>query len=175
MKNILLIFLFLTSNIIYSQDKEWEPQNMYSGSVPKCISYTPKYDLSIDNYLRIRLGGNSDAIIKLINNTSNQCIRVVYVQANDEYLIKNIPEGYYYVKIAFGNDWRILKKGYNCTGRFFNNDSYSEGKDLLDYFLIREENGYQIPSYEIILEVRTKNKNNKFDTEKISEEEFFNE
>ncbi|MBK9334458.1 MAG: hypothetical protein IPM96_19150 [Ignavibacteria bacterium] len=50
---------------------------------------------------------------------------------------------------------------------------YQEGNDHLDYYKIDLQNGYQLPSYELVLKVISSNRNNEFDADNISEEEFY--
>jgi len=177
MKRLILFIIFLGFyKFTYSQIiEEWKSESMSNGDVPKCIKHNPKYNFTLNNFLRIKVGGKCDAIIKLINYNTGECIRIVFVKANNEYEMKYIPEGKYYVKVAFGNDYKVLIDSFGCQGRFFNNTTFFQGTEILDYFLIKIGNKIQVPSYEIILETKTKDKKNRFNTEKITEEEFYNE
>lgn len=168
-----LIFFFSFENSIAQKDG-WESVNIKTGDVPSCYTFSPKFDFKLNNLLRVKVGGNADIALKLVDYYSDKCIRYVYISSGATYEIYNIPEGRYYLKIAFGNDWSILKSGYFCEAKFYDSESYQKGEDILDYYVKKDSYGYQVPSYELFLEVRVtkKDKRNKFDTSEISEEEF---
>lgn len=168
-----LTVLIINSNV-YSQTGDWEEVDMYTGKVPSCIYVYPQYNFSLDNFLRISVGSGGNVVVKLHDYFSDVCIRCIYVSAGDTYEIRNIPEGKYYVKIAFGKKWSVrITDNNSCESKFRKNAAYKEGEDILDYNIIYTGNGYQIPSYEIRLDMTTSKKKNAFDTKGISEEEFF--
>ena len=158
----LRLFLFSYSFLLIltlraQNENEWTSKTMYSGQNPECIFCSPKYNIINENFLRVSISNNSDVIIKIHNYYTGDCIRCVFISAGDTYDIMNIPEGIYKVKIAYGNNWAVKKSdnGYFCEGRFLDDVFYQEGEDLLDYNLVYYSDGYQIPSYEIKLEVKT--------------------
>lgn len=174
---LIWVFVLIFSSSLFAQsENEWIQKNIYSGQKPECIYCSPKYDILNENFLRVSISNNSDVIIKLHNYNTGECIRCVFVSAGDTYEIKNIPEGIYTVKIAYGNNWAVNKSdyGFSCKGKFLDDAFYQEGENLLDFNLVYYNEGYEVPSYEIRLEVKTHNKSNEFDTHKISEEEFYN-
>lgn len=127
------------------------------------------------NKLIITVGNNASVAVKLINIENEQCIRYVYINSNTTYSIRNIPEGRYYLKIAYGENWSIMDGQPNCTGRFTKNTLFEKGDEILDYNIISSENGYQVPSFSLKLDVIISNeKMNTFNTDKISESEFYN-
>ena len=126
--------------LIKDQFNDWEKKNYQTGSTPDCENITPKYNYEIDNYLKINVGSNTDVVVKLIriDNNGDECIRIVYVRSGESYLIKNIPEGKYYLKIAYGKDYRSKIIDNQCNIKFIKNAQYEKGKDILDYYNIRK-------------------------------------
>ncbi len=148
----------------------WEEQNYKTGNKPDCFNFNPKYS-NLDNKLEV-VNGATDVVIKLINTANNKCIRYVYIKSSDSYSIKNIPEGKYVVKIAYGSDWRQKIENRKCVGKFMWNASYEEGKEILDFNRVREKGGYKLPYYSLRLNVRTSSFSDQFRTNGISEESF---
>jgi len=175
MKTLLIIFLVAAGFSGYvSSQNEWEEVKIFTGQSPGCINYSNQFDFSIDNFLRVSVGNNTDIVLKIHNNSSGKCIRCVYISAGGDFYISNIPEGYYTLKIAFGKKWSRRNSDLNnCESKFTENAMYEEGENILDFTLKYTNDGYQIPSYELYLDVYTTNQNKGFDSRKISEEEFF--
>lgn len=154
------------------------PQIVYvsNGDLSGCNEIKPKFDRGIDNKLVITVGNNTSVAIKLINTSNNKCIRYVFINSNSTYSIRNIPEGRYYLKISYGNDWSILYGQPNCTGRFTKNTLFKKGEDIFDYNLIYSGNGYQIPSFSLKLDVMiTEDRMDNYNTDRINENDFYNE
>lgn len=162
---------------------DWEKLNYRSGEIDDCSNVTPKCDNNIDNYLKINVGSNTDVVVKLmkINNYSEECIRIVYIISSDTFRIRNIPEGRYILKIAYGKDYRKKIIDKKCHQKFVQNALYQIGKDTLDFNLIRKpdqiiEGGTiqnrEIPCYELFLSVLNIDNKNLFYHENIDEEEF---
>ncbi len=75
-----------------------------------------------------------DAVVLLTETATHQIIRHHYIRAGDDFVMRHIPDGSYYLKTFFGNDWnlelRILENdlligGFNRNHRFavFQRDS----------------------------------------------------
>ncbi len=126
---------------------------MSNGNISGCSRIKSKYDLSLNNKLVISVGNNANAVVKLINHETNRCIRYVFINKNSTYSIRNIPEGRYYVKIAYGDDWGVLQGKPKCLGEFTSNTLFKRGTDILDFNRIENYNGYEIPSYSLKLNV----------------------
>ncbi len=169
---LLLAFSFIANS--YSQDDydSWTSKNYSTGETPGCFSFKPKYNFNIDNFLRVTVGGNTDVVVKLVNLASYDCIRYVYIRGGESFEIKNIPEGFYFVKIAYGTDWKFTSALGTCFGKFTRNNDYIKGEDMMDFSLVKTPYGYDVPFYELRLDVFTTNKSNSFESEQISEEEF---
>jgi hypothetical protein len=142
----------------------------------RCNEIKPKYNKGLDNKLLITVGSNASVAVKLINISNEKCIRYVFINKNSTYSIRNIPEGRYYLKIAYGDDWSIMDGQSYCTGRFTKNTLFEKGEDILDYNLVYSGNGYQVPSFSLKLDVIiTEDRMNSFNTDKINENDFYNE
>jgi tetratricopeptide (TPR) repeat protein len=154
------------------------PQVVYvsNGELKGCNEINPKYDKGLDNKLLITVGNNASVAVKLINKENEQCIRYVFINSNTTYSIRNIPEGRYYLKIAYGENWSIMDGQPNCRGRFTKNTLFEKGDEILDYNLISYGSGYQVPSFSLKLDVIiSEDKMNTFNTYKINENDFYNE
>lgn len=162
----------------------WKKIYYKSGVTPDCENVTPQYDYEIDNYLRIYVGSGTDVVVKLMKKGSDidECIRIVYIRSEDTYEIKNIPEGRYYLKIAYGKDYRKKIIDGICYVKFLKNAQYEKGVEILDFNLIKKPNkrvgndvyeSWDIPSFELYLDViETYTKHQTFKANGISENEF---
>jgi len=154
-----------TAKIIYLPD----------GEISGCNIIKYKYNRALNNKLLITVGNNTSVAVKLINFTTDKCIRYVFINKNSTYSIKNIPEGKYYLKIAYGDDWSVMGGQSNCVGRFSRNSIFEKGQDILDYNIVHEGRKYQIPSFSLKLNIDTSGvNNNTFNTNKINENDFYN-
>ena len=170
------------SNNYFPSTEEVKPIFTYpymnNGNITGCTSMSPLYDQNIDNKLVISCGNNADVAVKLIAYETNQTIRYVYINKNTTFTLTKIPEGKYYLKIAYGEKWGVVAGESNCKGRFTENSLCKKGTEILDYNIIHYSDGrYQVPSFSLSLNVIfVKDDNsNKFDTDKIPENDFYNE
>jgi hypothetical protein len=149
----------------------WEKILLSNGDRPGCFNFTTEMDSTIDNFLKINVGSNTDVVIKLMNYNKDKCIRYIYIKSSETYFIRNIPQGVYYLKIAYGKDWKQKTEDGQCVGKFMINPQYEKGNELLDYNFIETTEGYQVPNYELSLDVIYSD-GNAFKTDNISESEF---
>lgn len=175
MRYVLTVFIFFVSSYSLCQDNNDDFYGIVinTGDKPECISCKSLYNTKIDNFLRIDARGSTDVVVKVINNFTEECIRCVFISGGSEYYINNIPEGIYYLKIAYGYNWSKKVIGSFCFAKFATDAHYQIGNDLLDYYVKESYNGYQVPSFELILKVITNSRKNEFDADNISEEEFY--
>lgn len=162
------------SGYVYSRYLSNEPvDDCYaSGTTPECMNITPMYDYDIDNYLKIKVGTNADVVVKLMDEGSDKCIRCVYIRSNDTYYLRNIPEGVYYLKIAYGKGFKKFSENGMCYMVFTKNALYEIGDNRLDYnFRWYDELSYDVPSYELFLDVEYTS-GETFNANNISESEF---
>jgi len=160
---------------------DWQKTSYASGDVPKCSNITPTFDTEMDNYLGVKVGSNTDVAVKLCRKSDDACVRYVYVRRNSTFQITNIPEELYYLKIAYGKDWRQTVENGICKGKFTQNALYEKGSDILDYNIQYGERvetydgyeqNYQVPSYMIELDVVSDSPFSTFTAGTISEDEF---
>ncbi len=149
----------------------WEEENISNGELPDCYNFIPQFG-SIDNFLEVKVGSNTDVVIKVMNLENNNCIRYVFVNSGTTYQLINIPEGQYYLKIAYGEDWFSKVENGQCTGKFVRNAMYEKGEDVMDFNIQHTIDGYNIPSFRLELDVISSNISNSFNSQNISEDEF---
>jgi len=160
--------------------KDWEKQNASTGDKPDCENIMPQYSTDLDNKLLINVGKNSDVIVKLMNQ-SNTCIRIAYIKASESFAMINIPEGVYYLKIAYGKDFRKDSRGGKCIVKFLVNPVYKQGSDKLDFYKVKKPNvfidgdeyeNWELPSYELSISIEYGKGGSTFRSNKITEEDF---
>ena len=134
----------------------WEKKHYLSGTTPECENVSPKYDYNLDNFLKISVGSGTDVVVKLMKkgNNEDECIRVVYVRSMDTYEVKNIPEGLYYLKIAYGKDYRQKKVDNQCYLKFMQDAQYEKGVEILDFNKVKQPDKIILPCFELSLDVR---------------------
>lgn len=165
--------------VIVSYD-DYESVNVTTGDLG-CSNVVPRYDYSIKTFLRVKNHGNLDMVIKLINLEDNIASRMVYIQKNSSFEIKNIPQGKYVIKEAHGESWKQKIIDGQCVGVFTKDSFYRQSQKIVDFFIVKKDQGdyeeIMTPSYEIELGVRipknsTQKKNNSYKTNTISSVEF---
>jgi hypothetical protein len=88
--------------------------------------------------LTIKNGSSSDAIVCLYSISRGRTIRNEYVRKNSSFTMDNIAQGYYKIRVFYGNDWNpTLENSCNTKGNFESDVSFSEF-DGQEYF----EDGY---------------------------------
>jgi hypothetical protein len=151
---------------------DWEKVDLRTGTTPDCFNFTPTYDFAIKNKLSVKVGSNTDVVLKLCSNTTNKCIRYVYIRSGETYKIKNIPQDKYYTKIAYGTDWRQKIDNGQCVGKFTHNALYKKGEEIMDFHKQINRNHIQVPYFSLFLDVSVNDSTQKYETNSISEEEF---
>lgn len=167
----------LTPEEKYQQQKEkliaagWEEQEILNGQLPSCYNFKPKKG-NIKNHLEVVVGGGTDVSIKVMNINTDNCVRYVFINSGSTYSIDNIPEGKYYLKIAYGKNWLSKIENDQCLGKFIRNPMYEKGEDIMDFNIQYKSKGYSIPSYQLQLDVVSSGVANSFNSQNISEEDF---
>lgn len=149
----------------------WEEKQVQNGPMPACYNFKPKRG-NVNNYLEIHVGGGTDVSIKVMEFNSSKCVRYVFINSGSTYFIRNMPEGKYYLKIAYGKNWISKAEKGQCKGKFTSNQLYEKGQDILDFNVEHTENGYNIPSFKLQLDVISNSTTNSFNSDQISEDEF---
>lgn len=149
----------------------WSEEDLSNGQLPICYNFKPlkgKYD----NYLEVQVGSGTDVVIKVMNSKTEKCVRYVFINAGTTYKIKNIPQGTYYLKLAYGKDWFSKVENGQCIGKFLRNAFYEKGDEIIDFNIKDEGESYSVPSFKLKLDVISRSPVNTFSSEKISEEYF---
>lgn len=149
----------------------WKEEEIENGQLSSCYNFKPTKG-KIKNRLGVIVGGGTDVSIKIMNMETEKCIRYVFINSGTTYSIENIPEGKYYLKIAYGKDWLSKVENGQCVGKFIKNPLYEKGEDILDFNIQRDSNGRSIPSYQLSLDVVSSGISNSFNSQNISESDF---
>ena len=103
---------------------------------------------------------------------TEKCVRYVFINSGSTYEIHNIPEGVYYLKIAYGKDWYSKVENGQCVGKFLRNPMYEKGDNIMDFNIQYTDGGYSVPSFSLQLDVISSDRENTFNSQNISESEF---
>jgi hypothetical protein len=167
----------LTPEQSFEQEKEklisegWQEEDVENGPLPSCYNFKPKKG-DENNYLEVYVGSGTDVSIKVMNLYTEECVRYVFINSSSTYRIKNIPEGQYYLKIAYGKNWLSKVENQQCIGKFIQNAMYKKGEEIMDFNIKRTADGYSIPSFKLELDVVSSGISNSFSSQNISESEF---
>lgn len=155
----------------------WTVTKYETGDIPTCDKVSPQHDYTMENHLKITVNSDADIVLKLMKKQkdSDVCVRTVYIESYDFMVLKHIPQGKYYLKIAYGNDWRQKKIGAICQGIFAENAHFEMGKQQLNFNLIELGNQVQTPSYALTLGTKVNDgSESSFISTPISQKEFDN-
>jgi hypothetical protein len=168
----------------YAKYKNWNSLSAKTGDEYNCDNIHPEYDYAMDNSLMIICGNDADVVVKLMDLSDN-CIRISYIKAGDTYTMKNIPLGTYYLKTAYGKDYRQSIENEQCKIKFLRNPIYKKGDQYLNFTKeytgktiegSKEVSHYQLSYYKLELNIDMKSSllpsKNNLKTSKISEKEF---
>ena len=167
----------LTPEQKYEKEKEklfaegWQEQDVQNGQLPSCYNFKPKKS-KVNNYLEVFVGSGTDVSIKVMNLSTDECVRYVFINSGSTYSIRNIPEGRYYLKIAYGKNWLSKVERGQCIGKFTLNATYEKGEEVMDFNIQHLTDGKSIPSFRLQLDVVSSNISNSFSSQNISESEF---
>ena len=151
-------------------DEGWYfPKIKPTGELPIEYGVKNKYGQQ-DNYFDIEIGKGCDVAIKIMDESTDRCIRYVLVPENSNVNIQMIPQGRYYLKLAYGKDW--MEKDNDdgkIKAKFTQMASYDRSVDIFD---IGKKNSSQIVSYILQINIEDSELKHNFGTVEISEEEF---
>ncbi len=164
----------ITQDSLTLVSEGYEVTDINNGAEPDCFNYTPQSNHEIDNKLIVEVGGGTDVAIKIMSFQTGRCIRYFFINSNSTYTVRHIPEARYYLKIAYGRRWMMSNEGGQCKGKFLRNAKYEKGDDVLDFNIKYHGDSYQIPSFQLRLDVISTDVMSSFDSENISESEFNN-
>lgn len=147
------------------------PKSIPSGELSEEYGVKSKFGQQ-DNYFDIKVGSGFDVVIKIVNKANEQCIRYVFVPENTTANIQMIPQGQYYLKLAYGKDWMEHDNGNGTVeGKFISDVFYDKSLDVFDF---GKKNSSSIISYVLQINIKDSCLQNNFETVSISEAEFMN-
>lgn len=122
-----------------------------------------------DNYFDIAIGSGCNVAVKIMDLRTDKCIRYVYVAENSTTTVQEIPQGIYYLKLAYGYDWMEFETEEGKQGRFTRNVSYERSQDTFDFGVKNSRNEI---NYRLEINVRDSKLENNILTTPIDEKEF---
>lgn len=151
-------------------DEGWYiPKDKPSGELSKEYGVNNKYGQQ-DNYFDIQIGTGCDVAVKVVDASTDKSIRYVFVPENTTENIQMIPQGKYYLKLAYGKDWMEFDNGDgSLSGKFTRNVSYDKSIDIFDF---GKKNSSSVVSYVLKINIDNSQLHNDFETVSISEAEF---
>ena len=122
-----------------------------------------------DNYFDIKIGDGYSVAIKIMDASSNKCIRYVYVPEGETVTISQIPQGRYYLKLAYGKDWMEYACDNSIKGKFTRSAFYEKSSSSYDF---GKKNSQSFVNYNLELNIVNGDLEHNFETITISEAEF---
>jgi hypothetical protein len=128
-----------------------------TGAIPYMHWSNPRFSQqSSNNIVRIINGKYQDAVVFVLTYPQGKTVRNYYIRANERFEIKYLPDGLYYIKVMFGNDWNPSKiiEGSNITGGFNYNQRYeafTDSTEILSLYHRMKNDTMQHSVYEISL------------------------
>lgn len=122
-----------------------------------------------DNYFDIVMGNGCNVAVKIMDLRTDKCIRYVYVSENTTTTVQEIPQGVYYLKLAYGYDWMEYDNREGKIGKFTRNVSYERSQDTFDFGV---KNSKDKVNYRLEINVVDSKLENSFLATPIDEEEF---
>ena len=83
----------------------------------------------------------------------DELTRVTYINSNTTQFIRNVPEGEYYLKIAYGKQWVETTKQGKRYGTFSKNALYEKSEQILNFNTVKTSKGINVPSYNLTLDL----------------------
>ncbi|MBS5527380.1 MAG: hypothetical protein KHX42_04400 [Prevotella sp.] len=147
----------------------WSFDTPKGGELCEEYGVKPVYGIQ-DNYFDIRIGDGFSVAIKIVNAETDKCIRYVFVPENETITISQIPQGRYYLKLAYGKDWMEFVDNGNTKGKFTRNPFYEKSASSYDF---GKKNSQGLINYTLEINVIDGTMEHDFETVPISEEEFY--
>lgn len=149
-------------------EQGWTAATVENGELSEKYGYEPKYGLQ-DNYFDIKIGEGSCVAVKIMDTETNRCIRFVFVNENSTATVSQIPQGKYYLKLAYGMDWMQHETDSLTVGKFTTHAFYEKSHNVFDF---GQKNSSREVNYLLEINVKGSSAENNFSTEPISESEF---
>lgn len=146
----------------------WEMDTPEGGEFDEAMGVKPIYGLQ-DNYFDITVGKGFSVAIKIMSLKEHKCIRYAFVPEGQIVTINEIPQGKYYLKLAYGNDWMVKKNGNHVSGKFTRNAFYEKSTNIFDFGM---KNSLSVVNYKLKINVENGSAKNNFQTITINEQDF---
>ena len=147
----------------------WNIVSDNSGDLGKEYGVTPQYGI-LDNYFDIYIDGGLNVAVKIVDADNDQCIRYVYVPNGEQVTVGQIPQGRYYLKLAYGRDWMETEEDGMTKGKFTRNTFFERSVSCYDF---GKKNSQTYVNYSLELNVRNGDPEHEFETVSITEVEFY--
>ncbi len=134
------------------KDKELTSTNKEAAE-SKCLNQNAVYDMNLDNYLKLSMGNTTEVILDIVSINTKKTVRTVYLKKNITKYVKNIPEDEYRLHIQYGTGYAEKTANGICTGYFKSNTLKEISDQILNYNNIKTKTGFNIPSYNIQLDL----------------------
>lgn len=146
----------------------WTYEELSDSELGEEYGVKPIYGIQ-DNYFDITMGEGYSVAVKIVDAQTDKCIRYAVVPENSTTTVTQIPQGRYYLKLAYGKDWMELQTDSMIIGKFTRNAFYERSRQMYDF---GKKNSMQEVNYDLRINVREAAGMNNFETSPISEEEF---
>lgn len=148
----------------------WSQDRPDGGDLDAHYGIEPIYGVQ-DNYFDICIGKGCCVAVKIVNAETKQPIRYVYIPEGETVTVSQIPQGLYFLKLAYGNDWMELDEDSIKCGRFTRDVSYEKSASTYDF---GKKNSQSFVNYTLEINVVNGDTDHEFKTVPITEEEFEN-
>ena len=146
----------------------WEFESPIGGELGDEYGVKPIYGVH-DNYFDITIGEGCSVAIKIMDVTSGKCIRYVYVPENETVTVTEIPQGQYFLKLAYGKDWMENDTDSITQGKFTKKAFFEKSTESYNF---GKKNTGDFVNYSLKINVVDETTENNFTTVSISEDEF---
>lgn len=164
----LLLIPVITGILTYTSCKDTDnakltnaKERIRSSNQSDCLNKDSKYDYTLDNYLKITTGKNSEILAKIISIETSEIIRKAVIPRSQTFFIRHIPEGVYRIDVVYGEEYAEKDADGSCTGFFKKELLFEQGKDILDFTAIVIDQGKHVPSYSLEIDLLPENLQNK--------------
>ncbi len=121
--------------------ENFEKVNPSTGSSPYADVFLPVYDESSGHSLKMINSRFTDAVVMLVETQTERVIRNVFVKAGDTYEMQMIPDGSYFIRVIYGNQWNAdliavsdLQGGFAADLRL---SEYSSVEDQMSFHRVK--------------------------------------
>lgn len=149
-------------------EKGWTFENPEGGELSEKYGVIPAFGIQ-DNYFDIHIGEGFSVAVKIMDANTGKCIRYVFVPEGETITTNQIPQGQYYLKLAYGKDWMESSEGGVIRGKFTRCPLFEKSTSSYDF---GKKNSQCVVNYSLELNVINGNLDQNFETVKISETEF---